>query len=87
MDGKSRNGKLYVNLKLIKFKKLSILGYSRKKKKKNREEGGGVGIWNFQGYWRNNKWNIQGLIKNNIEFPGVIRIKSCGISRGLGFKP
>ena len=39
MDGKSRNGKLYVNLKLIKFKKLSILGYSRKKKKPGRREG------------------------------------------------
>ena len=45
MDGKSRNGKLYVNLKLIKFKKLSILGYSRKKKKK---QGGGRGSWDME---------------------------------------
>ena len=26
-----------------------------------------------------------GLIKNEVEFPGVIKKKSCGISRGLGF--
>ena len=45
MDGKSRNGKLYVNLKLIKFKKLSILGYSRKKKQK--KQGGGRGSWGY----------------------------------------
>ena len=25
------------------------------------------GIWNFQGYWRNNKKNFQGLIKNDMD--------------------
>ena len=28
---------------------------------------------------------VNGLIKNNLEFPGVIKKKSCGISRGLSF--
>ena len=31
--------------------------------------------------------NFQDLIKNNVEFPEVIKKKSCGISRGLGFRP
>ena len=45
-------------------------------------------IWNFQWYWRNSKWTFQeGLIKNNVEFPGVIKKKSAGISRGLDFRP
>ena len=30
---------------------------------------------------------VKGLIKNSLEFPGIIRKKSCGISRGLGFRP
>ena len=46
-----------------------------------RKGGGWLRIWNFQRYWRNSsKWNFQGLIKNNMEFPGVIKKKSCGIS-------
>ena len=37
---------------------------------------------------RNSKWTFQeGLIKNNVEFPGVIKKKSAGISRGLDFRP
>ena len=28
----------------------------------------GLRIWNFQGCWRNGKWILQGLIKNNMEF-------------------
>ena len=35
----------------------------------------GSGIWNSQGYWRNSKWDFQGLIKNNVEFPEVIKKK------------
>ena len=42
-------------------------------------------IWDFQEYWRNSKWIFLGLIKNNIEFLGVIKKKLCGISRGLHF--
>ena len=34
-----------------------------------------------------NKWNFHGLIKNDMEFPGMINEKSCGISRVLGFRP
>ena len=47
----------------------------------------GLRICSFLGYWRNNKWNFQWLITNNVGFPGVIKKKSCGISRGLGFRP
>ena len=39
----------------------------------------------IQGYWRNNKWNFQGWIKINMEFPKVTKKKSCGIPRGLWF--
>ena len=49
--------------------------------------GGGVRIWNFQEYGRNCKWNFQGLIKNNVEFPGVIIKKNNVESPGvLGLK-
>ena len=41
---------------------------------------------NLQGYWRNSKWIFRGLIRSNIEFPGVIKKKSCGISWGLCFR-
>ena len=43
---------------------------------------------NFQGgrvYQRNSKWNLQGLIKKEVEFPGMIKKKLCGVFRGLGF--
>ena len=30
--------------------------------------------------------NFQLLIKNNVEFNDVIKKKSCGISRALGFR-
>ena len=30
-------------------------------------------MWNSQGYWRNCKRNFQGLIKNKVEFPEVIK--------------
>ena len=39
-------------------------------KNKQREGGGGLRIWNFQGYWRNSKWIFQGLIKDNVEYSG-----------------
>ena len=57
------------------------IGYSRKNPNGG---GGGLRIWNFQGYRRNSMWDLlQGLIKtkwnfqgwprknNNVEFPGV----------------
>ena len=56
-------------------------GYSRKK------QTGALRIWNFQGYWKNNKWILHWFIKNNLEFQEVIKTKSCGISKGLGFRP
>ena len=42
-------------------------------------------IWNFQGYQRNSMWNLQGLIKNKVEFRWMTKKKSCEISRGFGF--
>ena len=36
--------------------------------KTTKEEG--LKIWNLQGYWRNSKWILQGLNKNNEEFSG-----------------
>ena len=32
------------------------------------------------------KKNLQGLIKNSVVFPGVIKKKSCEISKDLGFR-
>ena len=29
---------------------------------------------------------FQGLVKNNVEFPRVIKKKSCGVSRVFGFR-
>ena len=42
------------------------------------------GLW-YQGYHRNSIWNFQRLIKTELEFLGVTKKKSCGISRDLGF--
>ena len=53
--------------------------------KKNRV--GDVEDMEFPRVLRNSKWNFQGLIKNNMELPGVIKKKSCEISRGLEFRP
>ena len=41
---------------------------------------------NFKGYLRKSMWIFYGLIKNKVEFPEVIKKKSCGISRSLGFR-
>ena len=30
--------------------------------------------------------NFQGLLKNNVELPEVIKKSSCGISRGVDFR-
>ena len=43
------------------------LGYSRKK------QTGELRIWNSQGYQTNCMRNFQGLIKNKMEFPEVIK--------------
>ena len=43
-------------------------------------------IWGLKGYCRNSNWVFRELIKSNVEFPGMIKKKSCGISRGLGFR-
>ena len=65
------------------------LGYSRKNPKRG---GGGWGrsgvelrTWNFQGYWKKSLWKFEGSIKKEMQFPGVFKKYSCGISRGLGF--
>ena len=49
---------------------------------------GGLRMWNFQRYSRMSMWKFQGPIKKEVEFPGVIKIKSWGISMmGFGFWP
>ena len=49
-------------------------------------EGGGGEDMKFPGvYWKNSKWNLQGFIQKVVEFAGVIKKRSCGISIGLGF--
>ena len=62
---------------IISFRKVhtSAFNYSRKKQR------GRLRIWNFQGYWRNRKWIFLGLIKNNVEFPGVL-VLGLKISEG-----
>ena len=57
------------------------MGYSEKNKQTG-VRGYGISI---QRYQRNNMLNFQGSIKNEMEFLGWPRKKSCGISRGLGF--
>ena len=52
------------------------MGYSRKNSKQ-----GALRIWNFQEYQRNSMWNFQGLIKNEVEFPGVF-VFGFGVSKG-----
>ena len=37
--------------------------------------GGGLMMWNFQGYQRNSMWNFQGLINKEVEFPRVTKEK------------
>ena len=42
---------------------------------------GGLRTWNFQEHQRNCKWNFQGLIKNEVEFPRVF-VFGLGIYKG-----
>ena len=61
-----------------------------KKSQQGRGWSGGVGMqdWGYE-TWRGieekSKRNFLGLIKSNGELPGVIKKKSCGMSRSLGF--
>ena len=48
---------------------------------------GGLRICILQRYWRNSKWIFRRVSQNNMEFPVVIKKKSWGISRSLGFRP
>ena len=68
--------------KKLEKKVRNKMGYSRIKT--NRK---GVENMEFplQGYC--SQWIFWGLIKNNWEFLWVIKKKSCGISRGLLFRP
>ena len=50
------------------------LSYSRKKNR-------GVEDMKFPGLLKNGKWIFQGLIKNNVEFPGVV-VLGLKISKG-----
>ena len=48
----------------------------------------GVEIWNFQVLKKYLAISRGYLNKNNMEFPGLIKRKSCGgISRCFGFRP
>ena len=49
---------------------LGIPSFSYSKKKKNKQE---VEDMEFPGYWKNCKRNFQGLKKNKVEFPEVIK--------------
>ena len=49
-----------------------------------KKQTGGLRIWNFEEHQRNSMWNVK--IKNEVEFPDLTKKKSCGISRGLGFR-
>ena len=52
-----------------------IIKWAIPEKKQTWEGGGGLRIWNFQGYQRNSMWNFQELIKNKVEFPRVTKKK------------
>ena len=52
-----------------------------------KKQTGQVEDMEFPGYQKNSMWNFQGLIKNEMKFPGVTKKKSCRFSRGLGFGP
>ena len=56
------------------------MGFSRKKT--NRVED-----MEFRGVLKKKQVDFPGLSKNNAEYPGVVKKKSCGISRGPGFRP
>ena len=59
------------------------LGYSRKKL--NRGGGWVLWTWNFPGVLKKEHVEIPGSNKKELEFPAVIKKKSCGISICLGF--
>ena len=61
----------YVLYHIISFRKAhtSVLDYSRKKKKQGTLE---YGVEDMERY---SKWIFWGLIKRNMEFPGVIKKK------------
>ena len=63
------------------IKKFFIMGYSRK------NQTGGLRTRNSQGYSRKSMWKLQGSNKKEVEFPGAIKKKSCGISIRFGFWP
>ena len=50
------------------------IGLFQKKKNRGRREGG-LRIWDFRGYQRKSMWNFLGLIKSEVEFPGVTKKK------------
>ena len=58
----------------------SALGYPRKM-------GWGLRTWNFLEVLKEEHVEVPGSIKKEVEFPAVIKKKSCGISIGLGFSP
>ena len=45
----------------------------------------GLRFRNVQGYWRNSIWKFQQPIKKEMEFPEVIKKKSCGNPMDLVF--
>ena len=68
---------------IISFRKVHtyVLNYSKKKQTGGCEDGISRVIEEIvNGFSR-------GPIESNIEFPGVIKKKSCGIFRGIGFRP
>ena len=51
------------------------IGLFQKKKTNRGKREGGLRIWNFRVYQRKSMWNFLGLIKSEVEFPGVAKKK------------
>ena len=65
---------------MTKFLDSTKLGYFRKST-------GRVRTWNFQRYWTKSMLKFQGSIKQEVQFLGMLKKNSYGISMGLGFRP
>ena len=47
----------------------------------------GLRLRNVQGYWRSSIWKFKQPLKKEMEFPEVIKKKSCGNLMDLAFWP
>ena len=70
---------LWKHYKNDKFSGLYLNGLFQKKYR--------LRTWNFQGYWSKSMWKFQGSVNKEVEFWGVLKKNSWGISMGHGFWP